>query len=169
MAKKESVGDKIRRIRPPRVHITYNVETNGAPEIKELPFVVGVLADLSGHTQGPKDHRLRDIDRDDFDKVMKAIKPSLGISVENKLTKELGTELGVSLEFGSIKDFDPDNLVKKIKPLDELVQARKNLKEVLARMDSNDKLEPLLRQILDVTEAQRQPNDAPALKEESHG
>lgn len=167
MAKKESVGEKIRRIRPPRVHITYEVETGGAQEIKELPFVVGVLADLAGHNRGPKDHRFRNIDRDDFDKVMKTIKPSLGISVENKLTNEPGTELGVNLEFGSIKDFDPDNLVKKIQPLNELVQARKNLKEVLARMDSNDKLEPMLREILDVTEKQRRAEDDLADKEDS--
>ena len=127
MPKKESIQHKLDRVRPPRVHITYDVEVGGAIENKELPFVLGVLGDFSGQPEEPlprvKDRKLIEIDRDNFDQVLAAMKPRLTYRVDNKLTND-GSKMGVELNFRSIDDFHPDSVVQQVEPLRKMVTAR---------------------------------------------
>jgi type VI secretion system protein ImpB len=159
MPKKESVQHKLDRVRPPRVHITYDVEIGGAIENKELPFVLGVLGDFSGVPEEPlprvKDRKLIEIDRDNFDQVIAAMKPRLAYRVDNKLTDD-GSKLGVELQFKSIDDFNPDNVVQQVEPLRKLVNARQRLSDLLSKMDGNDKLEAILNEIASDAGAQAQ-------------
>jgi type VI secretion system protein ImpB len=159
MPKKESVQHKIDRVRPPRVHITYDVEVGGAIELKELPFVVGVLGDFSGMPDEPlprvKDRKLVEIDRDNFDTVMAAMKPRLSYRVDNKLTGD-GSKMGVDLRFKGLDDFHPDSVVQQVEPLNKLVEARKKLSDLLSKMDGNDKLEEILNDIVANTGSQQQ-------------
>ena len=151
----ESVFGKKERIRPPRVHISYDVELNGAQVMKELPFVVGVMADLSGNPADPlpkpKDRKFTDIDRDNFDEVLRSMKPRLAYKVENTLADD-DSELSVELNFESMADFTPDNLVKQVAPLNDLMEVRKKLKALLSKTEGNDRLEELLDGILANTE-----------------
>ncbi len=156
---RESVHKKLGRIRPPRVHITYEVETGGAIEMKELPFVMGVLSDLSGKPEEPlprlKDRKFVEIDRDNFDAVMKGMKPRLAYNVENKLTGD-GSKLGIELRFNSLEDFEPENVVRQAEPLRKLLETRIQLKAILAKTDGNERLEAKLQEIISNTElAQR--------------
>jgi type VI secretion system protein ImpB len=159
MPKKESVQQKLSRVRPPRVHITYDVEVGGAIELKELPFVVGVLGDFSGKPDEPlpklKDRKLIEIDRDNFDQVLAGMKPRLAYRVDNKLTDD-GSKMNVELRFNSIQDFEPDQVVQQVEPLRKLVEARKRLSDLLSKMDGNDKLEELLNEVMQNTDAQQQ-------------
>lgn len=159
MPKKESVQHKIDRIRPPRVHITYDVEVGGAIENKELPFVLGVLGDFSGQPDEPlprvKDRKLIEIDRDNFDQVLGAMKPRLAYRVDNKLAND-GSKMGVELRFKSMDDFHPDNVVQQVEPLRKLVSARQRLSDLLSKMDGNDKLETILNEIASDTNQQAQ-------------
>ncbi len=151
----ESSQKKKSRVRPPRVHIEYEVETNGAIVMKELPFVVGVMADLAGHNKEQpklKDRKFEKIDRDDFDKVMKKISPQLKLRVENKLAND-GSELSVDLKFEKMADFAPDAVAGQVAPLAKLVDARNKLKELIARADGNDRLEELLEAVVQSPEA----------------
>lgn len=147
----ESVHKKKERIRPPRVHISYEVELNGAQVMKELPFVVGVLADLSGNPKDPlakvKDRKFTEIDRDNFDDILKSMKPRLAMKVDNKLQDD-GSELSVELNFQSMADFRPENVAKQIQPLKELVDVRDQLKDLLGRTEGNDRLEDHLQAII---------------------
>jgi type VI secretion system protein ImpB len=151
----ESTQHKLDRIRPPRVHITYDVEIGDAIEMKELPFVVGVLADLSGKPDQPlprlKDRKLVDIDRDNFDQVLKGTKPRLAYRVENKLTND-DTKMSVELRFESMEDFQPENLVKQVEPLRKLFEVRQQLSGLLAKTDGNDRLAESLQEIISNTE-----------------
>lgn len=159
MAKKESIQHKIDRIRPPRVHITYDVEVGGAIENKELPFVLGVLGDYSGMPDEPlprvRDRKLVEIDRDNFDQALAAMKPRLSYRVDNKLTDD-GSKMGVELQFKSMDDFHPDNVVQQVEPLHKLVEARKKLSDLLSKMDGNDRLGELLTEVVDNAGAQQQ-------------
>ncbi len=159
MPKKESIQHKLDRVRPPRVHITYDVEIGGAIENKELPFVLGVLGDFSGmpEEQLPRvrDRKFVDIDRDNFDQVLAAMKPRLAYRVENKLTND-GSKMGVELNFKSMDDFHPDNVVRQVEPLRKLVDARRKLSDLLSKMDGNDKLEEILNDIVSNTDSQQQ-------------
>jgi len=159
MPKKESIQHKLDRVRSPRVHITYDVEIAGAIENKELPFVLGVLGDYSGmpEEQLPRvrDRKFVEIDRDNFDQVLAAMKPRLAYRVDNKLTDD-GSKMGVELRFKSLDDFHPDNVVQQVEPLRKLVEARKKLSDLLSKMDGNDKLEQILNEIVANTGAQQQ-------------
>lgn len=147
----ESVFDKKGRVRPPRVHITYEVEKNGAQVQKELPFVVGVMADLSGQSKTPlpklKDRKFVEVDRDNFDDVLKSMKPRVAMKVENSLKGD-GSELAVELEFKKLEDFSPEAVVHQVKPLNDLLEVRNKLKDLLARSEGNDRLEELLDAII---------------------
>lgn len=149
---KDSVYGKKERIRPPRVHISYEVELNGAMQMKELPFVVGVLADLSGNPADPlpkpMDRKFTDIDRDNFDDILKSMKPRLAYKVDNKLADD-GSELSVELNFEKMADFSPENVAKQVKPLADLVEVRTKLKALLSKTEGNDRLEELLEAIMD--------------------
>jgi type VI secretion system protein ImpB len=155
MPKTESTQHKLDRVRSPRVQITYDVEIGGAIEMKELPFVVGVLADLSGKpdTALPpmRDRKFVDIDRDNFGDVMSGMKPRLAYKVDNKLTND-ETKLGVELHFKSIEDFEPEQVVQQVEPLRKLLEARRQLKALVAKTDGNDRLTEQLQQIMTNTD-----------------
>jgi len=159
MPKKESTQHKLDRVRSPRVHITYDVEIGGAIENKELPFVLGVMGDYSGmpEEQLPRvrDRKFVEIDRDNFDQVLAAMKPRLAYRVDNKLTND-GGKMGVEINFKSLDDFHPDSVVQQVEPLRKLVEARKKLSDLLSKMDGNDKLEQILNDIVTNTGAQQQ-------------
>jgi type VI secretion system protein ImpB len=152
----ESTQHKLDRVRRPRVHLTYDVEVGGAIELKELPFVMGVLADLSGQPDEPlpklKDRAFVEIDRDNFDKVLAAAKPRLAFRADNELQRD-GTKLNVELRFKSLEDFHPECVAQQVEPLRRLVEARERLSGLLSKMDGNDKLEALLQEVLHSTEA----------------
>ena len=151
----ESVHKKKERIRPPRVHISYEVELNGAQVMKELPFVVGVISDLSGHPAEPlarlKDRKFAEVDRDNFDDVMKSMRPRLAMKVPNRLQDD-GSELAVELKFEKMADFTPDAVARQVKPLDELLSVREQLKDPLGRTEGNDRLEEMLKAIIEKPE-----------------
>jgi type VI secretion system protein ImpB len=158
MPKKESTQQKLSRVRPPRVHITYDVEVGGAIESKEIPFVVGVMGDYSGMPAEAlprvRDRKFIEIDRDNFDAVLSGMKPRLAFRVDNKLTND-GSKLGVELKFNGMSDFEPDQVVQQVEPLRRLVQGRQRLSDLLSKMDGNDKLGDLLQDVLKNSSAQK--------------
>ena len=151
----ESLQHKLDRVRRPRVQITYDVETGGALEKKELPFVVGVLADLSAQSKTKskalKDRKFVPIDRDNFNDVLAKSAPRLALKVDNKLTDE-NTQLAVELNFKNLDDFDPARVAEQVPALKELLDIRGQLNELLGKMEGNDKLEELLGDVLSNTE-----------------
>ena len=159
MPSKESLQHKLDRVRPPRVQITYDVEVGGAIELKELPFVVGVMGDFVGKPEEPlpalKNRKFVEIDPDNFNQVLSGMKPRLAYSIENKLQDD-GSKLGVDLKFNSIEDFEPDNVVQQVEPLRKLIEARQKLSDLRSKMDGNEKLENLLEGIISDTEKQKQ-------------
>ncbi|MBL8865934.1 MAG: type VI secretion system contractile sheath small subunit [Gemmataceae bacterium] len=152
----ESFQHKLDRVRSPRVQITYDVETNGAMVKKELPFVVGIMAGLSGHRDEKelgalKDRKFVEIDRDNIDNVIKDAAPMLNISVANKLADD-DSKLRLSLQFKSMDDFAPANVAEQVAPLKELLDMRKRLDEVISRISTNSQLENVLQDVLANTE-----------------
>lgn len=151
----ESLQHKLDRVRRPRVQITYDVETNGAMEKVELPFVVGVMADLSGQPKEAlkplKDRKFVPIDRDNFNEVLKKSAPRLAMKVQNRLTDE-NTQLAVELNFKNMDDFEPARVAEQVAPLKQLLEMRKQLTELLSKMEGNDKLDQLLGDVLNNTE-----------------
>lgn len=147
----DSVHEKLKRVRKPRVHITYDVETEGASEVKELPFVVGVLGDFSGNPTEElkplRDRKFVQIDRENFDQVMRRMAPGLELRVENTLKGE-GGEMPVALKFESLEDFEPARVVQQVEPLRRLMETRNKLRDLMAKADSSEKLETLLEQVL---------------------
>ena len=146
-----SVHEKLERVRKPRVHIKYEVETEGAMVVKELPFVVGVLGDFSGNPTQPLkpfgERKFVQIDRDNFDDVMRRMTPGLTISVENTLRDD-GTELPVTLRFDSMDDFEPGSIVNQVPALKALLDARNELRDLMSKADRSEELERLLEDIL---------------------
>jgi type VI secretion system protein ImpB len=146
-----SIHDKLGRVRPPRVHIKYEVHIGDAVVEKELPFVVGVLGDFSGTPTEPlkplKDRKFIQIDRDNFDDVMARMTPGLNLRVENTLKGD-GTELAVALRFRGMEDFEPGSLVKQVEPLRRLLETRNKLRDLLTKVDRSENLENLLEQLL---------------------
>jgi type VI secretion system protein ImpB len=167
MPKKESLQHKIERIRPPRINITYDVEVGGAIELKELPFVLGVLGDFVGNPEEPlpafKQRKFVEIDPDNFNQVMAGMKPRLAFSVENKLQED-GSKIGVELNFNNIEDFDPDNVVQQVEPLRRLVEARQKLSDLLSKMDGNEKLENMLNDVISNADKQKELSDSLGLE-----
>jgi type VI secretion system protein ImpB len=152
---RESTQHKLDRVRPPRVHITYDVEIGDAIEMKELPFVVGVLTDLSGKPDEPlprlRDRKFVDIDRDNFNDVLKGAKPRLAFKVDNKLTND-DSKLAVELRFNNMDDFEPEQVVNQVEPLRKLLEVRRQLSDLLAKTDGNDRLNERLQEIISNTE-----------------
>ncbi len=146
---RQSAQHKLDRVRPPRVQITYDVEVGGAIEIKELPFVVGVLGDFTGQPEQPlprlKDRKFVEVDPDNFDTVLEGMKPHLSFAVENKLSDEADApQLKVDLHFNKLEDFDPANVASQVKPLKELLDLRTRLSDLRGSLQGNDKLEEVL-------------------------
>src|SRR6201997_5758663 len=154
---RESTQHKLDRVRSPRVHITYDVETGGAIELKELPFVVGVLGDFTGQPTTPlaklKDRKFTEVNPDNFDTVLEGMKPHLSFAVENKLSDEPDApNLKVDLKFRKFDDFEPANVAKQVKPLKELMDLRTRLADLRGSLQGNDKLEELLLEAVNNTE-----------------
>ena len=153
----ESLQHKLDRVRSPRVHITYDVETGGAIEKKELPFVMGVFGDFTGMPEEPlprvRDRKLVEINPDNFDSVLAAMKPHLAFSVENKLSEDPNAgQLSVNLQFRSMDDFEPAAVARQIKPLRELLDLRTKLSDLRGSLQGNDKLDEALQNALRDTE-----------------
>lgn len=152
-----STQHKLDRVRPPRVQITYDVEIGGAIELKELPFVVGVLGDFTGKPEQPlpklKDRKFVEINPDNFDSVLEGMKPHLSFSVENKLSEDADApNLKVDLKFQSMDDFEPEQVARQVKPLRELLDLRTRLSDLRGSLQGNDKLEELLLDAVSSTE-----------------
>jgi type VI secretion system protein ImpB len=150
---KESTQKKLERVRPPRVNISYDVETGGAIEIKELPFVMGVLGDFSGQPVEPlaklKDRKFVDVTLDNFDDVIASMKPHLAFNVENKLSEDPNAgKLGIDLTFKSLDDFSPDAVARQVKPLKELLDLRTKLSDLRGTLQGNEKLDDILQATL---------------------
>jgi type VI secretion system protein ImpB len=154
---RQSAQHKLDRVRPPRVQITYDVEVGGAIEIKELPFVVGVLGDFTGQPEQPlprlKDRKFVEVNPDNFDAVLEGMKPHLSFAVENKLSDDPSApQLKVDLRFKKMEDFEPANVAKQVKPLKELLDLRTRLADLRGSLQGNDKLEETLLEAVGNTE-----------------
>ena len=154
---KQSTQHKLDRVRPPRVQITYDVETGGAIEIKELPFVVGVLGDFTGTPEQPlpklKERRFVEVTPDNFDSVLESMKPHLAFSVENKLSEDSNAgQIKVDLRFKSLEDFEPEQVARQVKPLKELLDLRTRLNDLKGTLQTNEKLDEALLDAVSQTE-----------------
>lgn len=146
-----SIHQKLARVRRPRVHITYEVETEGAEVIRELPFVVGVIGDFSGDPTQPLrpfgERKFVQIDRDNFDEVMQRLAPGLQLRVENKLAGD-GSDMAVDLRFNGIDDFEPGRVLEQVPALRALLETRNQLRDLMSKADRSESLELLLENIL---------------------
>jgi type VI secretion system protein ImpB len=146
-----SIHGKLNRVRKPRVHISYEVETDGAQIERELPFVVGVMGDFSGDPTQPlkpiADRKFTQIDRDNFNDVMARMAPGLNLKVDNKLADD-GSVMAVNLKFNSIEDFDPARVVDQVPALKSLLETRNKLRDIMSKADRSDELEGLLEKVL---------------------
>jgi type VI secretion system protein ImpB len=147
----ESIHEKLKRVRKPRVHITYDVETEGAEILRELPFVMGIMGDFSGDPTEPlrplSERKFIQIDRDNFNEVMARMTPGLNIRVPNKLADD-GSEMAVALKFKSIEDFEPGRVAEQVPALKALLETRNKLRDLMSKVDRSEQLESLLEQIL---------------------
>ncbi len=153
----KSTQHKLDRVRPPRVHVTYDVEIGDAIELKELPFVMGVLGDFTGQPEQPlprlRDRKFVEVNPDNFDSVLEGMKPHLSFSVENKLAEDSNApNLKVDLHFKSLDDFEPEQVARQVKPLRELLDLRTKLSDLRGSLQGNDKLEELLLDAVGNTE-----------------
>ncbi len=151
-----SVHGKLSRIRKPRVHIEYKVETGNATEKKHLPFLMGVVGDYSGNKPASELKPLRDrkfvnIDRDNINDVLKSMTPGLSMEVENTLAGD-GSMMKVNLQFESMDDFSPGKVAEQVAPLKKLLDVRNQLKDLRSKMDVSTDLESTLEQVLKTTE-----------------
>jgi len=157
---KQSIHKKLERVRPPRVHVTYDVEVGNAIEVKELPFVMGVLGDFTGQPTEPlarlKDRKFVEVNPDNFDSVLSGMKPHLAFSVANKLIDgpDAG-QLKVDLTFNALEDFDPEQVAKQVPPLNKLLELRTKLSDLKASLQGNDKLDELLLEAAKNTETRQ--------------
>lgn len=151
----ESIHEKLKRVRKPRVHITYDVETEGAVVQKELPFVVGVMGDFSGDPTQPlkplRDRKFIQIDRDNFNDIMSRMTPGLNLKVDNTLLGD-GSEISAQLQFNSLEDFEPANVARQVEPLRKLLETRDKLRDLLTKIDRSQDLENVLEQVLENTD-----------------
>ncbi len=152
----ESMQDKLGRVRKPRVHITYDLETNGATEEKEIPFVMGVMGDYSGDNsdgkKALKDRKFAQVDRDNFNELMSKTNPQVNMKVDNTLEAD-GSEMSVSLNFNNMEDFEPQKLVEQVDPLRKLMETRNKLRDLLTKADRSEDLENVLEEVLSNTDA----------------
>ncbi|ACV27904.1 type VI secretion system contractile sheath small subunit [Kangiella koreensis] len=146
-----SIHDRLKKVRKPRVHITYDVETDGAVLEKELPFVVGVMGDFSADSTKPvkplKERRFIQIDKDNINEVMKNMSPGLNIKVDNTLEND-GSEMAVNLKFDSMEDFEPAAIVDQVEPLKKLMDTRNKLRDLMTKIDRSEELEGLMEKVL---------------------
>jgi type VI secretion system protein ImpB len=170
---RESTQHKLDRVRSPRVQITYDVEIGDAIELKELPFVLGVLGDFTGQPEEPlarlKDRKFVEVNPDNFDQVLESMKPHLAFSVENKLSEDPNAgNLKVDLHFKSLDDFAPENVARQVRPLRELLELRSRMQDLRGNLQGNDKLEELLRTTVGDKDKMSQLRKEMGMPEESH-
>jgi type VI secretion system protein ImpB len=149
----DSTQKKLERVRPPRVQISYDVETGGAIEKKELPFLMGVLGDFTGQPTEPlarlKDRKFVEVTPDNFDDVLASMKPHLAFTVENKLSEESDApKLGIDLNFRSLDDFSPESVAKQVPALKQLLELRTQLADLRGSLQTNEKLDEVLQATL---------------------
>lgn len=149
----DSTQKKLERVRPPRIQISYEVETGGAMEMKELPFLMGVLGDFTGQPTEPlaklKERKFVEVTPDNFDDVLASMKPHLAFTVENKLSDESDApKLAIDLNFRSMDDFSPDAVARQVKPLRELLDLRTQLADLRGSLQTNEKLDEVLQATL---------------------
>ena len=154
---REGTQQKLSRVRPPRVHITYDVQIGDAIENKEIPFVMGVLGDFTGQPEQPlakvKDRKFVEVTPDNFDTVLAGMNPHVAFSVENKLSDDPNAgQLKVDLRFQSLEDFEPEQVARQVKPLRELLELRTKLSDLRGSLQGNDKLDELLLESISNTE-----------------
>ena len=153
---KQSTQHKLDRVRSPRVHITYDVEVGGAIEIKELPFVMGVLGDFTGQPDAAmaklRERKFVEVNPDNFDSVLEGMKPHLAFSVDNKLTDDPDAKIKVDLHFKNLQDFEPEQVARQVKPLNELLELRTRLSDLRGSLQGNDKLDDLLQDAINSTD-----------------
>jgi type VI secretion system protein ImpB len=146
-----SIHSKLDRVRKPRVHITYDVETEGAAIVRELPFVMGVMGDFSGDPTAPlqsmTDRKFVQIDRDNFNDVMSRMNPGLKLKVDNKLSED-GGQMAVDLKFNAIEDFEPARVAQQVPALRALMETRAKLRDLMSKVDRSEELEGLLEKVL---------------------
>ncbi|MDE2335639.1 MAG: type VI secretion system contractile sheath small subunit [Rhodospirillales bacterium] len=146
-----SVHDKLNRVRKPRVHISYEVETEGAQIQRELPFIVGVMGDFSGDPTQPlrplTERKFVQIDRDNFDDVMARMAPGLKLRVDNTLAGD-GSQMAVDLKFNKMEDFEPARVAAQVPALQALIETRNKLRDLMSKVDRSEELENLLEQVL---------------------
>jgi len=146
-----SIHDKLNRVRKPRVHITYEVETEGAEVQRELPFIVGVMGDFSGDPTQPlrplTDRKFIQIDRDNFNDVMASMNPGLKLRVDNTLAGD-GSQMAVDLKFNAIEDFEPARVAQQVPALKAMLETRAKLRDLMSKVDRSEQLEGLLEQVL---------------------
>ena len=155
MANGDSVQKRLTKVRPPRVQMTYDVEIGDAMENKELPFVVGVVGDFGANPDVEqkrlKERKFVNIDSDNFDEVLGGVAPVARFLVPNQLSEE-GGEFAVELHFRAMDDFRPESVVRQVKPLNGLLEARTKLADLRNKLAGNDKLEDILNDVLHSTE-----------------
>lgn len=146
-----SIHDKLERVRKPRVHIKYEVETDGAVVERELPFIVGVMGDFSGNPTTAMrpltERKFTQIDRDNFNDVMARIAPELNMKVKNTLKGD-DSDMAVALKFKSMDDFDPSRVAEQVPALKKLIETRNKLRDLMTKVDRSEALEGLLEQVL---------------------
>ena len=164
-----SIHDKLERVRKPRVHITYQVETEGAAVEKELPFVVGVLGDFSGNPTEPlkplKDRKFIQIDRDNFNDVMGRMTPGVNLKVDNTLKGD-GSQMAVNLKFSHIDDFAPGKIMDQVEPLKKMMETRNKIRDLLSKADRSEDLEAVLEKGLQNTDSIKKLADEVGVKPE---
>jgi type VI secretion system protein ImpB len=152
----DSIHDKLKRVRKPRVHITYDLETNGTLVEKEIPFVMGVMGDYSGDNiegkKSLKERKFSQIDKDNFNEIMAKVNPQLNLKVENLLEND-GSEIPLSLDFKSMEDFEPHRIVEQVESLRKLMESRNKLRDLLTKADRSEELENVLEDVLSNTSA----------------
>ena len=155
----DSSQQRIGRVRPPRVQITYDVEDGGATSTRELPLVAGVVSDLSGDGNDPVGYAERkfvEVEQGGVEKLMKRVGPTLKFSVPDELSAEEGAEIGVELKFESIDDFSPMGVAAQIPQTAKLLEARRWLADLYGKIESNEKLDGILGEILSDDQKQAQ-------------
>ena len=143
-----STQHKLDRVRPPRVHVTYDVEIGDAIEMKELPFVMGVLGDFTGQPTEPlpqlRERKFVEVNPDNFDAVLAGMKPHLAFSVPDRLTNDPNSKFNVDLHFQSMDDFEPDAVARQVPALKKLLDLRTKLSDLRGSLQGNDQLEKAL-------------------------
>ena len=168
----DSSQQRLGRVRPPRVQITYDVEDGGATTTRELPLVAGVVSDLSGDGDDPVEYAQREfveVEQGGVDNLMKRIAPTLKFTVADEISGEEDKEIGVELRFESIEDFSPMGVAAQIPQTAKLLDARRQLADLYGKIESNEKLDGILGEILADDEKQAQLRSELGLDDDSEG